>query len=202
MKRLKTYFFPIFFLVCAIQVSAILYQIISYQKVLSSKNEIFLEVAPLDPYDMFRGRYVALRFVSDSITKDSEKNLFFYEYTEAYITFGETTNGTTLVKDIFKEKPTNGEPYLKVKASKNYGNRIYINYPFSRFYMQENLAKEADIFLANSWRETDDDNKKIVAKVKILNGKGVIEELYIGDKRFGTFLKENIEKNKKLRVVE
>lgn len=62
MKNYKLILGIVFGVLCLAQIGVVLFQIMSYEKILKEGESFYFKVLPLDPYDPFRGRYVTLRF--------------------------------------------------------------------------------------------------------------------------------------------
>lgn len=110
------------------------------------------DVAPYDPYDPFRGRYVSLSTTLSLYSSDGE-----------YALLGKDSAGYAVINEWVSQKPTD-KPYVK-------------NLILNRYYMNEKMAPEAE----RIYRDLDLDKEKIYLLVKVKNGDYVIEGLYIND---------------------
>jgi len=84
--------------------------------------------------------------------------------------------------------------YLKLRAGvvapDDAGKRhLWVSMPFGRFYMDENLAPEAERAVWSGPRGRRDAS----VSVRIRNGVGVVEELYIDDSPIHEWLAKNAE---------
>ncbi|WP_277640561.1 GDYXXLXY domain-containing protein [Wolinella succinogenes] len=167
-------------LVCVVQWLALFSQIWRYEKVVSEGKSYYFEVRPVDPYDPWRGRYVVLGFEQNRAKEEGEK----ITESKAYALLEEDEQGRARVKTLRAQKPSGGEAFVGVKVGTldKEGNRRFW-FPFDRFYMEEGKAKAAERWLANS-----KEGEPIVAEVRVLEGKGVIHELFLGEKRLGDIL--------------
>jgi len=110
------------------------------------------EVAPYDPYDPFRGRYVSLRSTLSLYSSDGE-----------YAMLEKDSAGYAVISGWQSWKPQEGQ---------------YIKSPkLNRYYMNEKMAPEAE----RIQRGLDLDEDTIYLLVKVKNGDYVIEGLYIND---------------------
>jgi len=110
------------------------------------------EVAPYDPYDPFRGRYVSLRSSLSLYSSDGE-----------YAMLEKDSAGYAVISGWQSWKPKEGQ---------------YIKSPkLNRYYMNEKMAPEAE----RIQRGLDLDEDTIYLLVKVKNGDYVIEGLYIND---------------------
>ncbi len=136
---------------------------------------------PVDPEDPFRGRYVALDFAQRSAPiRANEDSLTLPKKLFAILTVD--TAGFTLVEQLQREKPADGE-YITVDIThRNWGDtvsstwNVAFDFPFTQFYMTEKLAPIAEVIYRREVRETNSDS---YLAVRILNGHAVIEELYL-----------------------
>ncbi|MDR1975463.1 MAG: GDYXXLXY domain-containing protein [Campylobacteraceae bacterium] len=165
-----------------LQLVAVFWQIVKYEKVVYLGDTLHLSIRPFDPYDPFRGRYINLSFTDTYVAKsdnfDSDAKYIFTTFT--------TRNGTSKPDAVFSAKPDTDKPYLKTT---NYYRSYYnddpvrIVYPFDRFYMQEDLAKRVD-------RDNRIFNNDAKAVVKILDGVGVLVDVTIEGKSINEYIKE------------
>ena len=109
-------------------------------------------VRPYDPYDPFRGRYVAL--MPDLDLSGREKQ---------YALLERDSNGFARIARWSTEKPQDGQ-YVR-------------NLRLDRYYMNEKMAPEAE----RVQRELDLERDVLHLLVKVKGGSYVIEGLYIND---------------------
>ncbi len=153
-------------------------------------GEVFrFRIQPVDPVDAFRGRYVAIRFALDRTPApdglELGRRLWVYvplqRDGDGFATFGAATLA----------RPTS-EAYLRLKSGGVYpdedGQRCaWVTIPFNRYYMDEDLAPEAERAVWNGRRG----EREASVTVRVRNGVGVIEELYIDDTPIHQWLAEN-----------
>jgi len=139
--------------------------------ILKNGTEYKFKVQPIDPYDAFRGRYIAI-YVDGGQTeyKQSKKTV--------YAVLNTDENGFSYVGNIIESKP-DGNNYIKAKS--RYGR---LQLPFERYYMEEKLAPKAEAAYRN-------ETKDAYIKVRVKNGNAVIEGLYIDNMRIEDFVKQN-----------
>ncbi|WP_333804654.1 GDYXXLXY domain-containing protein [Sulfurospirillum sp.] len=184
MKTIKLFSWIFFGLLCLVQLGVILFQITSYERILKEGEVFYFKVVPLDPYDAFRGRYVSLRFenaskvplVGDNVDNEASKGYAILEHKDS----------RDIVKEVQLNKPSSGN-FIEVAI--NYINHekdnhisANISLPFDRFYMREEIAPKAEkVLRARS-------GVSVNAKLRVLNGKGVIEELMVGETPLSQFV--------------
>jgi uncharacterized membrane-anchored protein len=199
MIKLKRFFYPAFFALVVIQIAALLYQIINYERILLFGDVLNLEVVPKDPYDAFRGRYITLNFADNSVKtdKDFEESRGYRHDKDFFVTF-DNSGEFSVADDVFDAMPETDKPYLKAKGfvatinvwhhneTEETTRAVHFEYPFDRFYMQENLAKYVDDYGWNFWNEY-----KAYAKVRVKDGRGVIEDVLVEGVPISEFVKIN-----------
>lgn len=173
--------FYLFILLAIIQLSVPLYMIWHWEDVLRNGRQYNWVTAPVDPYDVLRGRYVDLRFkemkvaVSDGTKLSSGQTV--------YALLSEDQNGYAFISGISNTRPEDNA-YVKVKVTHiNNDNVAHFILPFKRYYMQEYLAPAAEnAYLKNAGKEGR-------VSVRVKDGYGVLEELYIADKTIYEYLR-------------
>lgn len=167
----------LFAILALVQLAAPASMILSHERTLAKGEAFKFRTAPVDPYDAFRGRYVALRF------ENSEAALA----AGAAASPGQTVYATIETGDdgfarfgVAARMPPEDKPYLKAKAGYSSGKgAIGLQLPFDRFYMEESKAPAAEAaYRAHSRRGAQD----AYVVVRVLEGAGVIEDLYVGGK--------------------
>jgi uncharacterized membrane-anchored protein len=130
---------------------------------------------PVDPVDAFRGRYVTLRFAEDRAPVADDAPHLGQE--KVYVPLVVDGEGFSTFGSARLEAPeTGGFLYLQsgVEFMDDDGNqRMMLALPFQRYYMTEKLAKEVD---RTMWRRGQ---RPAWVTVRVRNGVGVIEDLYI-----------------------
>ena len=163
------------------------YLIYKYESTLSQGGLYFIKVRPYDPYDPFRGRYVRLDFDYPVVEYNGEEEIEYGDF--VYADLDKDSQGNTIFSEIFTEKPKH-KNYLKVKFLNNYGifdkpdNFYKVGFIFDRYYSQESKAlKIENAVTDNRGRRgiENDEIKTVSAAVRVKDGLGVIEELYVGD---------------------
>ena len=197
MKHYKLLISIAFGLLCCIQLGVIGFQIVTYERVLKEGEAFYFDVLPFDPYDPFRGRYVTIRFDWDTLKAPLVGSLEEVAKTGKTYAILEHTKGADRIKEVTPSKPDKGyfievtnvypESERSEKPTKKEAKElkmIHFSLPFDRFYMREDLAPQAEKLL----RFNDEKNTDIQAKIKILNGKGVIEDLIINKQPIAQYL--------------
>lgn len=185
----RTVRIALFAIVVVVQLAVATGAIVRSELALRTGQAFRFRIQPVDPVDAFRGRYVAIRFeaerapVADDFEVRSGKSVFIP------IEIGE--DGYATLGMVAMDPPPRGE-YLRLRAGGVYpdedGRRyMWINLPFRRFYMDEDLAPEAERAVWTGRRG----RREASIGVRIRHGVGVIEELYIDDVPIHRWLEEN-----------
>ena len=146
------------------------------EEVIKNGKVFLFKTQPIDPIDYLRGKYISLYFDHNTFKIDTLKNDF--EYNEkAFIAIGTSKTGEAFITNITKEKPENTSDYFKTTIY-SYPNDsiISVNFPFDKFYMEENKAPVAEKVYMEANRDT---SKKCFAKVFIKDGEFAIEDVLI-----------------------
>ncbi len=164
----------ILFIALALAQLAVAARAVILSEITLRHGEIYrFRLAPVDPVDAFRGRYIALRFaedrtpVADGVPRLSQQKVYVPLVVdgEGFATFG--------LADL--EAPEDGA-YLHLQSGVDFldddgERRLSLALPFQRYYMTEELAKEVDRSL---WRRGP-----AWVTVRVKDGTGVIEDLYV-----------------------
>ncbi len=146
--------------------------------------------APVDPYDPFRGRFVALNLEAASAPLPKERK-FNYEQ-QVLVRLAVDEAGFAYCRDIVLEPPAEGA-YLTARVQSWDKERVRLQLPFDRYYAEEELAPEIErAYRAHSQRG----KQEVYITVRVRNGKGVLEELYINELPVGEYLRRQAAANK------
>jgi uncharacterized membrane-anchored protein len=187
MSTTKRSYLVIGFCVLAlIQICVPLSMIARREATLRQGTAFRFQTRPVDPYDAFRGRYVALQFVSDTVPTKVARS---YERGQmVFVSIEEGTNGYAKLSGVSADRPQDGH-YLRTKVRYHAGNsNLHVNLPFNRFYMNERDAPEAEIQFRR--RNQRGIQRKAHALVKVRSGMAVIDDLYIEELPILEFLKK------------
>lgn len=151
------------------------------------------KTAPIDPNDPFRGKYVSLSYDENSVVVENKEDWKSREDIYVYLTTD--ADGFAKIKSVSKEKPTAHQDFLKAKVySVSGNNKLTIDYPFDRFYMEESKAYDAEL----AYRKTQiDSSKTTYALVKIKDGEAVLKDVLIDGISIREIVKANRAENKK-----
>lgn len=160
-------------------------QIWTHEQVLAKGTLIKLKCHAPDPYDPLRGRYLAVRPEQSGGDLTPGMNLQKDMLVYAQLTNG--ADGFAIISGFSLKPPSNGD-YIRVKAINVYNDKVVIDWPFERFYVNEKLAPEADKWFAENIRTS----KGLTAEVRVYNGRAVLADLSLDGKPFREILKERV----------
>lgn len=150
-----------------------------YEDILQTGESFLFKVQPRDPADPFKGRYVVLTFpISRGETKELDNPEVIGKLerkAKAYALIEKGPDGFVRLKDLKKEPPST-QSYIEVKNNYSYNEKYSIKLPFDRYYAEESKAPEIESLL---WNRARDENREFYADVRIKDGFGVIQELYV-----------------------
>lgn len=175
----KQLIFKIFVVLAVIQLAVPLYMVWRWDDILQNGQRYIWVTAPIDPYDAFRGRYVALQFKENAAPILGSAVLNYGQ--TAYAIIGEDEKGYAFISGISDLRPE-GNSYVKVSVYYVQDNIVHFTLPFKQYYMQEEMAPAAE----NVYRKNA--GKEATVSVRIKNGYGVIEQLYIGKQTIYEYL--------------
>jgi uncharacterized membrane-anchored protein len=181
----------LFAIVAIVQLYIPAQMILGREKVIREGQEFKFTVAPIDPSDPLRGKYIDLNFEATQFElNDTTRKWEIFE--EVYVSLTENQKGFATISNITKEAPKGGTPYVKAKIQQKMPydrpEKLVINYPFERFYMEESKAYDAEL----AYRESlTDPSSTAYAVVYVKDGDAVITEVMIDNVPFsGAFKRE------------
>lgn len=181
----------LFVVVALVQLAVAGGAIVKSELALRTGEAFRFRIQPVDPVDAFRGRYVAIRFaidrapVADDLELRPKKRVFVPIEIDA--------DGFAILGRADVEPPARGS-YLRLQAGGIYpdeeGNRfVWVSMPFGRYYMDEDLAPKAERAVWGGPRG----QREAFVSVRVRDGVGVIEDLYVDGVPIHQWLAENAE---------
>lgn len=162
--------------------------ILERESILKNGKQYKFKAAPVDPNDPFRGKYITLQYDA-RIAKVNDKLNWQNEGEEpVFVIIDIDKDGYAKIDTILKEKPSGTKDYIKAKVDYvSYDSLVYIDYPFSRYYMEEQKAPRAEKLYIQSTRDT---SHKTYSLVCIKNGEAVLKDVLIDEIPIGQITKE------------
>lgn len=172
MNRRQT-LIAIFAAVAALQLAAP-FSMISKRELTLREGTLFkFRTAPVDPYDAFRGRYVALQLEAAHCTATNAAS--FQNGQAVYALLENDADGFARVLQVVADHPAKGE-FIKTRVQYVNGSTLALQWPFDRFYLPEALAPEAEkAYRIHSSRG----NRTAYVAVRVRSGFAAIENLYV-----------------------
>ena len=150
------------------QLSVPAWMIFGEERVLREGRSLRFETRPVDPADVFRGRYVALGFAVEQVPRELVRG-HFDPHDVAYLELREGANGYAEVVALHKEKP-NGDMVLAANVNHITPPTVGVELPFNRYYMDEHDAPRAEAV----YRDGVAGPLESWAAVRVFRGRGVI----------------------------
>lgn len=145
--------------------------------------------APVDPYDAFRGRYVALSVVPNTVPVPAGSE--FRRGQRVYALVATNAQGFATFSGMSLDRPDHGD-YISVTARYHHSNQsnLAVRVPFDRYYMNEKIAPEAErVYREHSRASRADESRDAYVTVRVRRGFAVLEELYVADTPIAEFVK-------------
>jgi uncharacterized membrane-anchored protein len=188
-KLNKSLTIGIFVTVAFLQLLIPIQMITSRERILDKGTLYKFRTRPVDPYDAFRGKYVALSIDYELTSKET-----FTSKQRVYVTIKKDADGFAHLDQVYKKKPANVD-CIKAKIRYKWRNdNISLKLPFERYYMEENDALRAEKYYQ---QYSGNGEKKTYIAVKVSNSGSVIEELYVDGLPILEFLKKHAVKKEK-----
>lgn len=151
--------------------------ILEREDILSTGKEYRFKTQPIDPNDPFRGKFVALYYEEAVIAVQNEADWLPGE--TIFVLLTTDKEGFAKTQDVSKDPPTTNQDFLKAKVAyvtDNGTNRLTLDYPFDRYYMEESKTYDAEL----AYRESQLDTAQTAyAVVRIKAGEAVLQEVLI-----------------------
>lgn len=174
----------LFLALSIIQIITPLSMIMRREHVLKAGEQLKFKTEPVDPYDAFRGRYIALGF--EERHAPAKKEVKLSRGQAVYAIIATDSQGFARFSAVETSRP-HGKPYIRVRVYTVYDNKVLLDLPFDRYYMEEAAAPAAE----RIYREhTDRSRQEAYVTVRIKDGFAVIDGLYVAGKRIEEMLKK------------
>lgn len=174
----------LFFCLALIQIAVPVWMIAHREMTLRNGRQFRFHTAPVDPYDAFRGRYVALGMRDD--TAPVVPGLELRRNQKVYAVIEEDDEGFARFSSVTVDRPKD-QAYIQARVNRVSGDELELRLPFDRYYMEEKLAPAAEAaYRKHSQREALD----AYVTVRVDSGFAVLEELYVGGKPVVEFIQD------------
>ncbi|MCI0693291.1 GDYXXLXY domain-containing protein [candidate division KSB1 bacterium] len=182
----QKYSLIVFSVLSVFQLAVPVWMIANREITLRHGRQFRFRAAPVDPYDAFRGRYVALQFEQNTAPIPPDEKLAMNQKVYAELTGDE--HGFARIAKVSANRP-NDKAYVQCRVSNITDSLVYLQFPFDRYYMDEKLAPVAEAaYREHSRREAQD----VYVTVRVKDGNAVLEELYIEEMPIREFLRKSL----------
>ncbi len=173
-------------LVVVAQLSVPVFMIRAREATLNRGNAYRFQTAPVDPVDVFRGRYVALNYTQAMASVRKGVSIRRGQWVYARVELDD--DGFAQLKDVSGSRPDEGD-YLRVRARRSVSGgdsstaaqrQIRLSLPFTRFYMDEKKAPAAEQAVWQARSLSAEERQESYAVVRIHRGRSVLEDVVVG----------------------
>lgn len=150
--------------------------VLRQENVLRSGHTYRFRCAPIDPADPFRGRYMTLAF--NDITIPLPAGLMVNTGEKVFVTVREDSSGFAIIDEVLVHPPTHSNLYFeaRISAIQTDSTLLVLEYPFTRFYMEEFKAPKAEKIYFDALR---DSSQVAYALVTIARGRSQLIDVQI-----------------------
>jgi len=185
--KAKTFLPILFILMVLFQVYVPASMVFNQERIYFAGTAYKMQLAPIDPNDPFRGKYIILAFRENitTIPKDNKLNLA----NDVYVIMKPGKNDFLEIDSIVPNFKSVKAPAVCIKASigsisgtANGHQEAHIDYPFTRYYLEESKASEAEQRYLKAAADTNSlsyglisvYNENVVVKDVIINGESLL----------------------------
>ena len=164
------------------------WMIFEQEQTLRLGTEYKFQTEPVDPYDLFRGRYVALRFKAEDVNR-AENEPKLPNGSCIYVVVKANVDGFAEVEQV-SPTPIQGENVFRATVGFNWrAKSLHLNFPFNRYFMEESLAPEAECAYRNANRRNP--KQSAWALVRLRNGNAALADLVIDGQPIRDYLRDH-----------
>ena len=183
----------LFVALALIQIAVPVSTIVRREHALRYGRQFKFRTRPVDPYDAFRGRYIALGFEQDEVSVPPNSSLKRGQ--KVYALLATDKEGFTAADRITLTPPENVD-YIKVKVQWLRRGKAGLDLPFGRYYMDEGAAPAAEHAYQTYMQQ---EARDAYVTVRVRGGLAVLEELYVAGKPIVEFTQSISELAKQLK---
>lgn len=147
-----------------------------HERVIARGVPLRIRCAAPDPYDPFRGRYLAVR--PEQTEYAGPEGMPKRGAVPVWATLEADADGLSTIRSLSLE-PVTGPTVVRLTARKDVwkpgGEEVRVEWPFDRLYLNERLAPDADRIVAERFRT----EQKPVAELRVLDGRVVLVDLLV-----------------------
>ncbi len=155
--------------------------VVKQEAILSQGTEYRFRLAPVDPGDPFRGRYLRLSFEVERKGYKLQTASAFDKSQPLYAAISTDPEGFARIDALATTPPAS--PYLTIPAGSHYGyggGDIHITIPFHRYFVNETRAKAIEKEANELLRRAQKEGRKpgLYGTVRIKDGDGSLTGLW------------------------
>lgn len=172
------------------------WMVFEQEQTLRLGTEYKFQTAPVDPYDLFRGRYVALRFTAQTVKQEPGEETF-PSNSKVYVAVKADKAGFAKVERV-SLKPIKGDNVFQAKlrwisragnTPKEPFDQLHLEFPFDKYFMEETLAPQAEqAYRAANRRNSDN---QTWALVRLRRGKTALVDLIVDGQPIRDYLRDH-----------
>ena len=189
----KKIILPAFIVIALIQLYVPSKMIWDREEILETGIDYKFKTAPVDPNDPFRGKYFTLNFDENIVKVQKEEDWVNGE--TIHVLLKKDNDGFAKITSVSRDVPTEDQEYVKARVgyvTTENPSRLFIDYPFKRFYMPEPKAIDAE----ETYRQSALDTTQVTyALVKIKGGEAVLKDIYIDEVPIKELIQINLSQN-------
>ena len=164
-----------------------------HERIIARGVAVRFECAAPDPYDPFRGRFLAVRPAETMVlAPEGMPNRADRVMVPVWATLVADEHGLSHIQTLSLE-PVSGPTVIRLGAclsgETNGAKMVSINWPLDRFYLNERLAPDADRLVAERLGR----GKPPVAEIRLLDGQAVLTDILLD----GVSIRETVKQQAK-----
>ena len=162
------------------------------ERILEQGALIYLRLEPVDPYDVFRGRYIRLSYGVWEAPAQEQPVLS----EPVFVTFRTDSLGFQTPGRIHLEPPAD-EPYLRtiVLYADPSLHTVQVDPPESLlyYYLNDEIAPLAERYFQELMTTAPDQPEQAYAAVRLLDGEARLEQVFLAGKPVGVYVRERLQ---------
>jgi hypothetical protein len=165
------------------------------ERILREGTQIRLQLQPVDPYDIFRGRYIQLFYGNWEVAYQERPVVA----EPVYLRFRTDTLGFQQ-PDRIDATPPAGEPYLTARVlyidEEKQTAQIEPPETLLYYYMNDEIAPLAEQYFRELNTLRPDQPEQAYAQVRLLKGEARIEQVFLSGQPVGAYVRERLSTGK------
>ena len=187
----KKYIWPIFAIMILAQLYVPAKMIWDSESTIKNGAAYKFKTQPVDPYDPFRGKYIDLRYEVEREKYDldgleNEELQYIYK---AYAEIKTKSDGFAEISNLTTDNQSLSGDYIEVKIRSRQKDKVTINLPYNRYYMEESIAKPSENYVRGIRR---DSSINVYGIINIKDGNGVLTQVMINGRPIADVVRDQI----------